>query len=484
MPLESHIIYGPPGTGKSTELLRRMKAEMDRGVPDRDICFVSFTKAAAKELTSRAGLKNANISTIHSLAFRCADIRKEQVVSREELKRFSRLVGIDISGANPEENEFASVGDYYLSLYSLHRSTLSSSLKATYERSRREGELQEFVFFAEKYEEFKRAYGYIDFSDMLDMALDFPAPKFTMLFVDEAQDLSHQQWRLIDHWVKAVRVLHVAGDPDQLLFFWSGADKHGMKKFEEKYGPECTILGQSYRIPSSVHGCATQILTHIKDRKDVKYFPREFTGMVRKHETYATVPLPEHGEDVLFLYRNHSLRGECERLIIEMGLPYSVESGKYGFFHSPLARAYRSLCKAVGEWKKFGEHRLAASEKSNLSRHCPTFKHKIESKDMSFAIGKRPSDLLTGDPDVMRYVTRVATKYGMNCIPTIRLSTIHGAKGREADRVVLLNSMSFRTMESAVIDPDSEARTFYVGVTRAKKELDIVYGENPAECLR
>ena len=47
-----------------------------------------------------------------------------------------------------------------------------------------------------------------------------------------------------------------------------------------------------------------------------------------------------------------------------------------------------------------------------------------------------------------------------------------------------LNSMSFRTMESSVVDPDSEARTFYVGVTRAKKTLDIVYGENPAECLQ
>lgn len=748
--MKSNIVYGPPGTGKSTELLRRMKAELDSGTPDKDICFVSFTKAAAKELAARAGLKSANISTIHSLAFRCAEIRKEQVVAREELKKFSRLVGIDISGVNPEENEFSSVGDYYLSLYSLHRSLLGTSLEETYGQSQREGELQEFVFFATKYEEYKEAYGYVDFSDMLDMALNFPPPPYSVLFVDEAQDLSPQQWRLIEHWTKVTKVIHIAGDADQCqpsgtmvqtpggavpieslkngdkvisysqqhseftdrivnvasrpytgklvsvtslgntslytpnhkcmvkfkydknirvvylmrkgdkfrigqtkafkesekgfslypvvrarqekadgfwilntfdneadavvreqilsckygipqtiftfggmklknkygsqiwdemkregidlvgrsskmledlgmdinlpnikhnggtkffkcfacnlnedlhlvanykgncfkwagfkksavdysgsvhsldvektgtyvadgiythnsLYRWGGADPLGMMKFEAKHGPECTILGQSYRIPSSVHTCATKILTYIKDRKDVRYLPRDFAGVVRRHESYATIPTPVHGEDVLFLYRNHSLRVECERMLIDLGLPYDVESGKPGYFQLPLARAYRSLCKAVAEWKKSGEHRLRVSELSNLVKHCPTYRSKIEKGDMSFTAGRKPSQLLTGSPDQMQYIVSVATKYGMDATPTIRLSTIHGAKGREADRVVLLNSMSFRTMESSVIDPDSEARTFYVGVTRAKKTLDIVYGENPAECLR
>jgi len=46
----------------------------------------------------------------------------------------------------------------------------------------------------------------------------------------------------------------------------------------------------------------------------------------------------------------------------------------------------------------------------------------------------------------------------------------------EADRVILLNAMSERTLASYHKDSDSEIRTFYVGVTRAKEQLDIITG--------
>jgi DNA helicase-2/ATP-dependent DNA helicase PcrA len=63
-------------------------------------------------------------------------------------------------------------------------------------------------------------------------------------------------------------------------------------------------------------------------------------------------------------------------------------------------------------------------------------------------------------------------------MPKIRLSTIHAAKGAEADEVVLLTEMSNRTREIYEKEPDLERRVFYVGITRAKDTLTIVPGAN------
>jgi superfamily I DNA/RNA helicase len=62
--------------------------------------------------------------------------------------------------------------------------------------------------------------------------------------------------------------------------------------------------------------------------------------------------------------------------------------------------------------------------------------------------------------------------------PTIRLSTIHAAKGHEADQVILLTDMTTRVQQTAEKSPDDEVRVFYVGMTRSKRVLDIVEGYN------
>jgi superfamily I DNA/RNA helicase len=56
--------------------------------------------------------------------------------------------------------------------------------------------------------------------------------------------------------------------------------------------------------------------------------------------------------------------------------------------------------------------------------------------------------------------------------PRIKISTIHKAKGGEADNVALLLDSSRACANSE--DQDAEVRTFYVGLTRAKKSLHII----------
>jgi superfamily I DNA/RNA helicase len=61
----------------------------------------------------------------------------------------------------------------------------------------------------------------------------------------------------------------------------------------------------------------------------------------------------------------------------------------------------------------------------------------------------------------------------------VRIGTVHSVKGAEADNVALLTDVSLRVQHGARVDPDSELRVQYVGVTRAKHTLHLVQPTTP-----
>ena len=69
-----------------------------------------------------------------------------------------------------------------------------------------------------------------------------------------------------------------------------------------------------------------------------------------------------------------------------------------------------------------------------------------------------------------------------NGTPRITLSTIHGAKGGEADNVVLFTDLSYAATREMTHNPDDMHRVFYVGVTRTKDKLFIVEPEDMERC--
>mgnify|MGYP001593514736 CR=1 FL=1 len=66
--------------------------------------------------------------------------------------------------------------------------------------------------------------------------------------------------------------------------------------------------------------------------------------------------------------------------------------------------------------------------------------------------------------------------------PRVRLSTIHSAKGGEADHVVLMTEMAERSYQEMSKHPDDERRVWYVSVTRAKERLTVVSSQTHREC--
>ena len=73
----------------------------------------------------------------------------------------------------------------------------------------------------------------------------------------------------------------------------------------------------------------------------------------------------------------------------------------------------------------------------------------------------------------LNYYAKMEKSYGFVEEPLVRISTIHASKGDEADNVVIMPDMTYKTYQGYLEDPDNEHRVFYVGVTRTKKNLYI-----------
>jgi hypothetical protein len=58
--------------------------------------------------------------------------------------------------------------------------------------------------------------------------------------------------------------------------------------------------------------------------------------------------------------------------------------------------------------------------------------------------------------------------------PRVRVSTVHSAKGAEAERVLLVTDLTHKTHRALELDPDAEHRVMYVGVTRASERLTLL----------
>lgn len=483
--MKRKIIYGPPGTGKSTEIIRRLNDYLKKGYQANDIALCSYTKAAAQVLADKSGLKSRYVGTIHSLAFRQAGCMYEQTVNYSKLKEFEKLSGIRITGANPDEAEYElSDGDHYLALYALYKATCASNHLDTYDASKQPGTREDFDYFVQAYEHWKKATGYVDFNDMIDLALKEPVIPVKILFIDEAQDLSELQWRLVKHWNKSIAIIEVAGDDDQAIYEWAGAKLNGMSVFEKEVNADRYVLGQSYRVPRFVHTIANSIINSVEKRVEKKYNPRDSEGEVHSYPSVEYVRGIKHGDDVLVLYRNHSLRKQIEIELIFSGIPYTVDNGKPGACQGN----YMKQLQLFREVQHKGVDNVTLNGKQvKLLREGihEKYIHKLGTVHASDIFNKDWSEVLDIHPDMIPYYTEIEKiDRDFKVVPTVHLSTIHGAKGKEADRVVLINGMGAKNAERFYSgDTDTEARVFYVAVTRTRDRLDIVQHDNPVYWL-
>jgi len=275
----NYKVIGPPGTGKTQTLLNKVMEYKEAGTPLDRIGYFAFTKKAAYEARDRLletylFLKKKDVKyfrTLHSFAFRYLGLKEENVMQEEHYKIIGEECGLRIKYATYEQNDFNGIftsNSEYLSLINLaavKRINVLDQLDKNEHLGKIERDKLQIV---EKHiEDYKQTYGLIDYNDMIKkFTTQQQCPSFEVVFIDEAQDLSLLQWDMIRLLQQNSKDVYIAGDDDQAIFGWAGADVNSFIKFDAIELP----LKQSRRVPKIVHQRALLRLDNIKSDRLAK----------------------------------------------------------------------------------------------------------------------------------------------------------------------------------------------------------------------
>ena len=202
------LILGGPGCGKTTRLLDIMEEELARGVRPERLAFVSFTKKAVGEAAARASLKFSLTTrelpyfrTIHSLAYRLLGVTQGEIMQHKHWDELGGALGYTFSRNANMDDGMAPTGrergDLLRFIEQLARARCVSKEQQIRD-SREEVTPQELQRYLGTLATYKRDTGVMDFTDLLEryVAEGAPAPVDGAI-IDEAQDLSRLQWKLI-----------------------------------------------------------------------------------------------------------------------------------------------------------------------------------------------------------------------------------------------------------------------------------------------
>ena len=483
-------IFGPPGSGKTTYLLNVVDKEMEDGVSSERIGYFSFTRKASNEARDRAIKKFPHLNektdfpyfrTLHSLAFRCLSTKVDDMMQGEHYAEFAKETGISLEISNDSEEGYAKAENPILNEINIAR-ICGVDLRTHYNNSSIDIEWHHFEFVERSYRHYKASRNLLDFTDLLELlALEKQRlPRLEVLIIDEAQDLSRLQWEIVHALVERASRIYIAGDDDQAVFTWAGAD---VKSFLEFKG-DIRVLEQSYRVPSSVHKLASHIVNRIQERQPKDWKPRDFEGTIKQYQRFEDVPLG-NGEWLVLSSTNYMLNPVHEWL----------KSNGVLFERNNVPSLSTTMLEAVVNWERLRKglalglldiqnvYKYLGSK--TVARGFKNFKGDIDVLEYNITDLKTNYGLLTDSPwyealsriseDKIEYL-RAILRRGIKLSEAgqIKLSTIHGAKGGEADNVLLFLDLSPKFSREYAKNSDSVNRLFYVGVTRTKKTLHLV----------
>lgn len=539
MPDVSRVIGGA-GTGKTTHLLNIMEKVLATGVDPFQVGFVSFTKAARQEASTRAGEKfdidpkslerDGWFRTIHSICYSILGVGKRLLPDDDEGREFLKeFVAPDAGflptgGAEDETLMFGqrpkrrSDADTALALWNTARNRMTT-LAATWDRSSEVDHnipplsvCREYII---DYERAKRLRGRVDFVDILGefagVAFDVDSgpkdrialgvvPNVTAWFLDEQQDASPLLDAVCRRLVEPSKWVYVVGDAFQAIYGWAGADPECFLGWDVS-GRE-RVLDQTYRCPAPVIELSEKILKKHSKYWDRGIKPAPHSGSVERvsYDQRGAVSVIQPGEDWLVLARTNFLAKRLATRLTGQKIPWTPLKGN-NQWTAPLRNRSIIALMALAEG-----HPITAEEWRNIHSYIPTshegtrlLTHGTKAEwvrreggwdELAALDGLEDWGAAPGFADFIRGGKwQTAVKFGrefMDAVgrwglevtqtPTIRLGTIHSAKGMEADNVFLFSTSSEQVSKQRDLDvngADEECCVEYVGVTRARYRLVI-----------
>lgn len=507
--------FGPPGCGKTTYLTQTIRRMVERYGPD-GLIVASFSKSAARELVGRdLPVHRDRVGTLHSLAYRAIG-RPTFALKTEAVEEWNashdapswRLVPMDSKS-----------GDYAdpLGGGNSGKNPMLERIGVLRARCRPMSAWPQGVEFAPtmafhlEWEEFKRRRGLVDFADMIERAMSH-APPFDAraILCDEAQDCTTAEMRLLRAWGRGMEYLVLAGDDDQAIYDFRGADPREWLSID--VDPQhLRMLGQSFRVPIHVHGMAEWWIQQIEGiRAEKEYKPRDFEGSADAiggyFDEYAAeiaravaentdrsmivAPCAYHLGSVIKELRDRGvpyhnpyarhrgdwnpMRGGAERLGCWMD---RREGWTLGAAHKALEHVAAKKVPWERGWKskllQFGTHETAqACQVTPHTWKAITGTDQIPPPDLDWFLGR----ILLSEAPKYTYAAQVCRNQGLDALtdqPRVVVGTIHSVKGGEAENVYMTDQLSPSAAAELVTAHGRDAwrRLVYVGMTRAKERL-------------
>ena len=568
-------IFGPPGTGKTTELLRILKEKLDYGYSKADVCLVGYARATATTLQLRC--KNEfnfeeeeldSIRTIHSL---CKEtLPKEfQLLTNSDKKYLNKILNWPRSQwstreqykqqirkeDDPEnedddeerkklEKERRKFLENKLDLINKGRSTFSHgnswlSVKHYFQEIQEDYkfnniQLNDLEFTYNTYKDYKKAYGIIDFTDMLALALEpnIILPNYDIIFVDECQDLNPLMWKVLDKMFNGTgdKQIYLAGDDDQSIYGFNCADPDTFlfRECDKKYP-----LKKSYRLPKKIKDFSQKIIKEISSefREEKEFSPKtkivdgKDTGEIVQGEIIDIFDLDEIArdlskEDWIMCARTGHRTFNFKKHLVEKNLLWKSRGpvGRDRDFNYSIKDKVVETLMVWDNLKK--SHKVEGRQICDLIQLIPAkflniikkehFKGKskfflsdlsydrndlltknVFKQEFSFdkdwfsfiAFDKRhvsegrkgKNHLFKDSEEVQQYIIEVWKKDPTLRESSIMVGTIHSVKGREATNTIVCDVWDALPMRSyrnmTPFFRREEIRCAYVAVTRSKRTL-------------
>ena len=525
----AEAVHGPvaiiagAGSGKTRVITHRIAYGVLTGAhdPTRSVA-VTFTTKAAGEMTRRLrdlGVPGVRVRTFHAAALRQLRHYYPRAVGRdlpEVTPVKAPLIGAAASAKGLPTNS-AVLRDYASEIeWAKVNSTPAQAYADAAERAGRVPPAGvPIAGMAEVYAEYERrktAAGRIDFEDVLLLMVGLldARPEVAAhvrsglrhITVDEYQDASPLQQRLLDGWLGDNDNICVVGDPSQTIYSFAGADATLLTGFADRYpGTEVVRLPRTYRCSPEIAEAANRVLaqgregvTLVSQRESgpavrVRDYPdahAEADAVARRIETLVAGGLATN--EVAILVRMNAMTEPFEEALAARGIGYQI-SGGTGFFHRAEVRkaiaVIRGAAVAEGHGADSVPDTVAALLSglgwspepplgSGASRDRWESLAALHAAAVDFATGQPEGTLADFGAELRDRVERQDAPDGAG----VTLASLHSAKGAEWSAVFLVGLTegvlphSSATSEAEVAE---ERRLFYVGITRAARVLELSY---------
>jgi DNA helicase II / ATP-dependent DNA helicase PcrA len=290
--------------------------------------------------------------------------------------------------------------------------------------------------------------GFCDYDDQILMPTIFPSvfPRFPLVLIDEAQDLSALNHAMLKKLAK--KRLIAVGDPCQAIYGFRGAHEESMELLEESFKMKKLELTISFR-------CPIKVVEHSRWRAPKMQYPNwAKEGFVSRLENWSVDDLPP---DAAIICRNNAplfslaikllQSGRYAQLIgNDIGKGLLRVMGKFG----PGTLTKKAVLEKIDEW---------AEKQKQKVKNKGSVEDRAECMRIFAMQGKTLSDAIA-------YAEHVFAQEG-----PIKLMTGHKSKGLEFDHVYFLD-------RELIGDAGQERNLRYVIITRAKETLTYINSED------